>query len=353
MNILIVGSGVIGLSTALDLALTGKRVTVVTRNYEEGASWVAGGMLAPLSEGLEGELLDFSLENLALYPDYVGRVEEVSGIKVFFEKEGILRIAVDEEEMEEISRRADLYESMGLKVERLNSTEVRGVDPMISEKVEGGILHVEEGNVDAEKLMDALLIAMGQLGIRIVVDDIVEIERSGDRIECVKGIKDSYRSDFYVFTTGAWSRVPLNLPVFPVKGQILKVKGPEPRKVCYSKASYIIPKENFLLIGATTEEAGFDTRNNLAGVGSLIDGALRVMPALAEAEIVDIKVGFRPGTPDGKPIFEAGDNFITLVGHYRNGILWAPLSAKIAVDLIERGSRSRYLDHFSPSRFEG
>ena len=353
MNILIVGSGIVGLSTAFELALAGKKVTVVTRNYEEGASWVAGGMLAPLSEGLEGELLEFSLENLRLYPDYVSRIEEVSKIKVFFEKEGILRLGVDEEEMELIRKRAEVYSRMGLKVETLEKGDLRNIEPAISEKVEGGVLHHEEGNVDAEKLMDALLIGVGNLGVRIVVDEVVEVERRNSRVESVKGLKDRYSADFFVFATGSWSKSLLKLPVFPVKGQILKVKGPEPKKVCYSKASYIIPKEGFLLIGATSEEAGFDTRNNLKGVGTLIDGAVRVMPSLGEAELIDVKVGFRPATPDGKPVFEAGENFATLTGHYRNGILWAPISARMVLDLIEKGVRSRYFDLFSPSRFEG
>ncbi|MDQ7038957.1 MAG: glycine oxidase ThiO [Aquificota bacterium] len=353
MNILIVGSGVVGLSTALDLALSGERVTVVTRNYEEGASWVAGGMLAPLSEELEGDLLDLSVDSLNLYGDFIGRVEEVSGIKVFFEREGILRLGVEEEELGEVYRRAERYREMGFKVEKLGPSEIRAEEPYLSEKIEGGVLYGDEGNVDAEKLMDALLIAMNQLGVRIVVDDVVEVEKRDRRVESVKGLKDVYRADFYVFATGSWSRATLNLPVFPVKGQILKVKGPEPRKVCYSRISYIIPKEGYVLLGATSEDAGFDTRNTLEGVGSLIDGAVKVMPSLKEAELLDIKVGFRPGTPDGKPIFDAGDNYLVLVGHYRNGILWAPVSSRIALDLIQKGVRSRYLDSFSPSRFEG
>ncbi len=353
MNILIVGSGVIGLSTAFDLALSGERVTVVTRNYEEGASWVAGGMLAPLSEGLDGELLDLSVDSLNIYGDFISRVEEVSRIKVFFEREGILRIAVEEEELEEIYKKAEIYGKLGFKAERLGPSEVRAEEPHLSEKIEGGVLYGDEGNVDAEKLMDALLIAMNQLGVRIIVDDIVEVERKNRRVESVKGLKDVYRADFYIFATGSWSRVPLNLPVFPVKGQILKVKGPEPKRVCYSRMSYIIPKEGYLLLGATSEEAGFDTRNTLEGVGSLIEGAVKVMPVLKTAEIQDIKVGFRPGTPDGKPIFDAGENYLILVGHYRNGILWAPMSGRIALDLIQKGIRSRYLDSFSPSRFEG
>jgi glycine oxidase len=353
MNILIVGSGIVGLSVALDLALEGERVTVVTRNYEEGASWVAGGMLAPFSEGLEGELLEFSLDNLNLYGDYINRVEETSGIKVFFRREGILRIALEEEEMEEILRSATRYKGRGFRVEILEGKEVREEEPLLSEKVEGGVIYGEEGNVDAEKLMDALLISMNQLGVRIVVDEIVEVGRKEGRVTYLRGLKDSYGADFYVFTTGSWSRVPLGLPVFPVRGQILKVKGPEPRRVCYSRVSYIIPKEGFLLIGATSEEAGFDTRNTLRGVGSLIEGALRVMPSLGDAEIQDIKVGFRPGTPDGKPIFDAGENYLIMVGHYRNGILWAPMGGRIALDLIRKGIRSRYLETFSPTRFEG
>ena len=349
MNILIIGSGIVGLSTAFELALAGHRVKVVTRNYEEGSSWVAGGMLAPYSEGLRGDLLRFSVESLNLYPDFLRRLREVSRLGVYFNRKGILRLFLSEEEYEEAKKLAE-RNYRDTEFEELSGEELRSREPLLSEEPIAGFLFGAEGNVDAEKLMDALLFACENLNVRIQVDEIVELERDDGRVEGVKGLKDKYTADFYVLATGAWSKPLLSLPVYPVKGQILKVKGLELDRVYYSSISYIIPKENYILIGATSEEAGFDSRPTVGGVKILLEGAVRIMPSLSDAEVISIKVGFRPGTPDDMPIFEVGENYVISVGHYRNGILWAPISARMILDLVE-GVRSPYFDTFDAGRF--
>ena len=351
MNILIIGSGAIGLSTAFELALAGHSVRVVTRNYEEGTSWVAGGMLAPFSEGLTGDLLSFSVESLNLYPDFISRLEDVARMKIYFSRNGILRITMDEEEHREVGRLAREYARGGVGVEEIDSQELRKRKPFLSGEPFGAFLFKEEGNVDAEKLMDALLLGCENLGVKIHIDEITEIEKKNGRVESIKGYRDTYRADFYVFTTGAWSKSLLKLPVFPVKGQILKVKGIELERVLYSKIAYIIPKENYLLIGATSEDAGFDSRATLGGVRTLTEGALRLLPSLGDIEFLGVKVGFRPGTPDEAPIFEAGENYFICVGHYRNGILWTPVSAHTILSYVEKGELSPYVKKFSAQRF--
>ncbi len=350
MEILVIGSGVIGLSVAFELALAGHRVRVVTRNYEEGASWIAGGMLAPFSEGLEGDLLKFSVESLKLYPDFLSRLEEVSRISIYFNGNGILRLALDEEELRSIRELLASYQTLGTKFSVLSAEDVLKEEP-VTLPVAGGVLFEEEGNVDAEKLMDALLFACENLKVKVVLDEIVDVEWNGNEVKTVKGYKGNYGADFFVFATGAWAQSLLKLPVYPVKGQILKVKGLELEKVYYSRIAYIIPKENHILVGATSEDVGFDGRVTLEGVKTLSDGAVSLIDALKESELLDVKVGFRPATPDDKPILEAGENYTYLLGHYRNGILWTPLSAKLVLDLLERGERSRYFNEFSANRF--
>ncbi len=349
MNILVIGSGVIGLSAAFELASAGHRVRVVTRNYEEGSSWVAGGMLAPYSEGLRGDLLDFSIESLSIYPDFIGRLEEASRFRIYFSRNGILRILLDEEEYRNVR---EYVRELGIEnLEEFKGEELLKREPLLSKEPVAGFLFKDEGNVDAEKLMDALLFACENMGIKILIDDVVRLEKVDGRIVEAKGIRDTYRADFYVLATGAWSNSLLGVPVFPIKGQILKVKGVEPDVVYYSKVSYIIPKEGYVLVGATSEDAGFDTRTTVGGVKSLLEGAVRIVPSMSEAELVATNVGFRPATPDGKPILDVGENYAVCVGHYRNGILWAPVTAKVLLDYVERGERSPYLERFSPERF--
>ena len=351
MNILIIGSGVIGLSTAFELALTGHKVKVITRNYEEGTSWVAGGMLAPFSEGLSGDLLEFSMESLSLYTDFITRLQEVSRHSLYYKRNGILRLFMNKEEENRIKAVLPFYRKLGVKFEELTAEELKNRESLLSPDCGGAVLFHDEGNVDAERLMDALLIACERLNISVEIDDISEIEKKGNRIECVRGYRNTYGADLYIFTTGAWSRSLLKLPVYPVKGQILKIKGHELERVYYSNIAYIIPKESHILVGATSEDAGFDSRTTLEGVGKLIEGATKTLPSLTDAELLDVKVGFRPATPDEKPILHKENNFILSVGHYRNGILWAPATARAVLDVVEKNQASKFFNLFSANRF--
>ena len=346
MEVLIVGSGVVGLSVAFELALAGHRVKIVTRNYEEGASWVAGGMLAPFSEGLLGDELKLSLESLSLYPEFLEKLADVSKIHPFFDGGGILRVFLSEEERNEFSDRLKTYKAMEAPF-----TEVDPKEWGLSESVHSAVLFEREGNVDSEKLMDALLFACENLRMEIAMDDVTRVTIEEGKVKEVRGFKGTYGADFYVFCPGAWTGAIFDVPIYPIKGQILKLKGVEPEKVIYSSVAYIIPKEGYFLIGATSEDAGFDTRPTAEGINKLLSGALKVFPPVGDAEFLGVKVGFRPATPDGKPVFEAGENYALLTGHYRNGILWAPVGAKMVLDLIEKGERSEFFEVFGRGRF--
>lgn len=352
MEILVVGGGVIGLSTAINLLLAGHRVKLVVRDKKEGASWVAGGMLAPFSEGLEGDLLKFSVESLNLWHEYLGRLQDISGRKVFF-SEGILRLALNEEEEKELREKVKRYSSEYCKsVASYETQELLCEFPYLSEEVCYAVLYGEEGCVDTEELMESLYAAFEKLGGKLLNEDVARIVREGERIVKVFSVFGEFKADFYVFATGAWLKEHFNFPVFPVKGQILRIDAPPTDYVLYSSVSYIIPREKHLLVGATTEHKGFDRRTTLGGVKRLAEGALKVFPSLEDAELLEVKVGFRPGTPDEKPIFYFGENFLVLGGHYRNGILHAPLTAEIALRFVDKGEVSEYFKLFSPYRFK-
>ncbi len=353
MNVLIVGSGIIGLITAFELASAGYRVRVVTRNYEEGASWVAGGMLAPFSEGLRGDMLDLALGSLELFPDLLGRLKDLTGAEIFHRQEkAVLRLVLSEEEEKQFQSLAGEYAQRGEVVEKLTPEDLKSFQEELGEGIRGGWIFPREGNVDAEALMDTLLVAMGLLGVPVEIDDIREPEMASGEVKGLKGLKGTYSGDFYVFATGAWSADLLGVPVVPEKGQILKVRGMSPRMVLYSSEAYVIPKGRYTLIGATSERRGFDSKPTLQGGALLSTGALRILPPLKDAEFVSLRAGFRPSTPDGKPVFELGTNYAVLTGHHRHGILLAPASARLILDYLEKGIRSPYFDLFSPQRWK-
>ncbi len=351
MNILVIGSGVIGLSIAFELALKGHHVKVITRNYEEGASWVAGGMLAPFSEGLEGKMLSLCVDSLRLYDEYIGNLKEVSGHDIFYRRNGILRVLIGEE-LDKFLKLSEVYSSMGFEAQRLEGEALRTFSPLLSEDISHAILFSEEGNVDSQELMDALIFALHRLKVEIILDEVYEVEKKENSVEFVKGFKNTYNSDIYVFSPGAWGSLHLGIPVYPLKGQILKIKGLDIDRVHYSPIAYIIPKENYVLIGATSEDVSFDHRRTVGGVRSLAESAVRVIPAIDSCEFIEVNVGFRPATPDGMPVFELGENYVISAGHFRNGILLAPISSKMVVDFLEKGDVSPYFNIFSPERFQ-
>jgi len=353
MDILIVGSGIVGLVTAFELASAGYRVRIVTRNYEEGASWVAGGMLAPFSEGLRGDILDLALESLGLFPHLLERLKDLTGAEIFYRQgEAVLRLILSEEEERELRSLTGEYMQRGEAVKRLTPEELKSFEEGLGRDVRGGWIFPREGNVDAEALMDTLLVAVGMLGVRVEIDDIRGLETASGKVKGLRGLKGTYKGDFYIFATGAWSADLFRIPLVPEKGQILKVRGSLLRRILYSREAYLIPKERFTLIGATSERRGFDPKPTLEGCALLSAGALRVFPPLGGAEFVSLRVGFRPLTPDGKPVFELGENYAILTGHHRHGILLAPATARLILDYLEKGIRSSCFDLFSLRRWK-
>lgn len=343
-KVVVVGSGVIGLSCALYFALEGEKVQVITRNPQEATSWVAGGMLAPFSEGLEGKLFDFSYESLKAYPQFVERLQEVSGRRVDLWRGGIYRLVLaGEEELLEVGRH---YAERGHKVEVLQPTELLG----LSEEVRWILHYQEEAWVDVEQLMEALMSALRRLGAEFTVDRIREVCRQEDRVLELRGLVSTYGGDFYLFATGAWTGELFDLPVRPIKGQALKLRDAYLDRVHYSSLSYLIPRAGYLYVGATSEDVGFLPGNTLEGLKKLSEGALRVAPFLSGALVKEELYGYRPSTPDGKPIFEVGENYLIATGHYRNGILHAPITGQIALEYL-KGSSSPFLKSFSSRRF--
>ncbi len=344
-DVLIIGGGAIGLATALELALQGVTVTVLSRNFQEAALHAAAGMLAPQAEGIApGPMLDLCLRSRALYPEWISKLESLTGMDSEYWPCGIL---------------APQYDLS-------TSTEWRGrpcldsLQPGLGEDIMGGWWFPQDGQVNNQKMAQALRVAVQQLGVQLLEGVTVEqIIHTETQITGVQTTAGSYRSDRYVLATGAWSGGLLSIPVVPRKGQMLSVRAgvsPQPlQHVLFGRDIYIVPRRNGrIVIGATSENVGFAPQNTPAGVQQLLTAATRLYPPLKDWGLEQSWWGFRPTTPDELPILGTSpyDNLVLATGHYRNGILLTPITATLLTELICRQKIDPLLQAFNCDRFD-
>jgi glycine oxidase len=359
-DVVVVGGGVIGLSCAWRLAQRGARVTVLERSLPGGgATRVAAGMLAPVGELTFGEpeLLELTLAAARLYPEFVAELETATGASTGYERLGALHVALDRDEAAQLRRVHDLQRSLGLEAEWLSTRRCRELEPGLPPSFHGGVFAAGEAAVDPQKLARVLLQACAEAGVQVrpgceVVGSIIEADRIvGVRAEKRGGIAGplfAYTSsdrDFFaetvVVAAGAWSGAAPWLPeearpkVRPVKGQVLELtsrsREPVARHILSSERVYLVPRpDGHLIVGATVEEMGFDTAPTAGGVHELLREAYRLLPEVAEMDFRFAQAGLRPGTPNNLPHVGPGaiDGLILATGHFRNGILLAPLAAE-------------------------
>ena len=349
-DVVFVGGGVIGLSCAWRAAQRGARVAVLERGAPgRGATGVAAGMLAPVGELSFGEpeLLELTLAAARLYPGFVAELEAASGIATGYEELGALHVALDRDEAAQLRRVHDLQRSLELEAEWLPPRKCRDLEPGLTPAFHGGVFAAGEGAVDPRVLAQALHAAVVAEGGEVhegteVVDGIFE----GERLAGVRtAIGAELRAVTVVLATGAWSGAAEWLPeqarppVRPVKGQVLELRRrddePPARHILASERVYLVPRpDGRLIVGATVEEMGFDTAVTAGGVHELLREAYRLLPDVAEMELLDAVAGLRPGTPDNLPIVGPGaiEGLVLATGHYRNGILLAPLAAQTVAD---------------------
>jgi glycine oxidase len=347
-----VGGGVIGLACAWRAARRGAEVVVIERSEHPhaGATGVAAGMLAPVGELTFGEreLLELALESARLWPEFAAELEEVSGVETGYERCGALHVALDRDEAAQLRRRHDLQRELGLEAEWLAPRACRELEPGLTPSFYGGVHAAGEGTVDPRALSVALLAALSASGVEVrsgreVVGGIWDGERlAGVRTAGGEEGAAEVRADAVVLCNGAWSGATEWLPeaarppVRPVKGEVLELRtrpGHEPpaRAIVASERVYLVPRrDGRLIVGATQEELGFDTTVTAGGVLELLREAYRVLPEIAEMELAGAIAGLRPGTPDNLPRIGPGavDGLVLATGHFRNGILLAPLSAE-------------------------
>ncbi len=370
-SVAIVGAGVIGLSVAWRLAAAGCRVRVFDRGAAgRGATHAAGGMLAACVETEPGEegLLPLTRDSQARWPAFAAGLEAASGLPVDLRDEGTMVIALNADDAAKLRFLHDFQSGLGLPVEWLGGAELRRREPYLQPGVAGGLFCRDDHQVDNRKLAAALLAAVRRAGGEVHEGaEVTRIEvRGGRAVGLVVGDR-LVEADRVVLAAGAWSGgidglpAAARPPVRPVKGQMLCLRMdarlPLLRHVVWTPGTYLIPRrDGRLLIGATTEERGFDDRLTAGGQFALLEGAWRALPGIAELPIEESWAGFRPGSRDDAPILGPSgvDGLVHATGHHRNGILLAPVTADTIAALVLTGEvdpviRPFALDRFRPS----
>jgi glycine oxidase len=354
-----VGGGVIGLACAWRAAQRGARVAVLDRaEPPAGATDVAAGMLAPVGELAFGEpeLLQMTLASACLYPDFAAELEATSGMATGYARTGALHVALDRDEAAELRRIHDLQRSLGLEAEWLPPRRCRQLEPGLTPSFNGGVHAAGEAAVDPRALAGALVVALREAGAELRTGcDVVGGVFEGERLAGVRAVGEGAGpggeaelcADAVVLASGAWSGVAEWLPerarppVRPVKGQVLELRtrngaAPCERIVC-SERVYLVPRnDGRLIVGATVEEQGFDTTVTAGGTHELLREAYRLLPDVAEMELLGAFAGLRPGTPDNLPLVGRGaiDGLLLATGHFRNGILLAPWTAERIAEIL-------------------
>jgi glycine oxidase len=366
-DVVVVGGGVIGLGIAWRAAQAGITVTVVDQAPGRGASWAAAGMLAPVTEVHYGEqpLLRLNLDAAASWPAFAAELEAASGRGIGYRRCGTLTVARDADDNAALD---DLYRFQlrcGLQVERLRSRDCRRLEPGLAPGVRGGVLAAGDHQVDNRALVQALLTACRRAGVALLAGRATELLVDGERVVGVRlAGGERLAGGTVVLAAGCWSGglrglAPGLLPgVRPVKGQLLHLRGPASEPLCQRNLRglevYVVPRaDGRVVVGATVEEQGFDTRVTAGAVHDLLRAALELLPDVAELELVETVAGLRPGSPDNAPLLgPAGqDGLVVATGHYRNGILLTPVTAASMAELLATGKAPEVIAPFSPGRF--
>lgn len=348
-DVLIIGGGAIGLAIAIELKLRSCNVTVVSHNFHAAATKAAAGMLAPGAEKISNEAMgELCRRSLYLYPDWTYKLEEFTGSNTGYWPCGILAPVY-----EETRGPGGAY--------WLDKDAIRHYQAGLGEEVAGGWWYPEDAQVDNRALAQALLTAAQNLGVElkegIKVQGIIQQQQQVVGVQTEAGV---IRAEHYVLAAGAWTQELWTLPVSPRKGQMLSVRVPEfvPElplaRVLYGEDVYIVPRrDRRIIIGATNEDVGFTPHNTPAGIQTLLQQAIRLYPQIQNYPIEELWWGFRPATPDELPILGTSPckNLTFATGHYRNGILLAPITAVLIADLIWAQKSDSLLTHFHYSRF--
>lgn len=365
-DVVIIGGGVIGLTIARALRHRGVREVMLIERGRPGAeaSWAAGGILAPQVEADHAD--DFfclACASRDLYPAFAQSLQEETGIDVELDRSGTLCVGFTPKDGEELRRRYEWQTDEGLQVEWLSGDEARRLEPCLSANVASALRLPRDWQVENRRLVEALMNADRKLDVQLVTDCAVTALRiEHDTVRGVETSKGPVAAPIVVVAAGAWSSL-INSPgsplieIEPVRGQMLCFAArPEiGRHVIFSPRGYLVPRrDGRVLAGSTAEHVGFEKRVTADGIKAIKAMALEITATIAGLPVIDSWAGFRPRAKDDLPVLGAcaeAKGLFYATGHYRNGILLAPMTGKVIAEAIVEGITSPSLNAFSPDRF--
>jgi len=362
-DVAIAGGGLIGGAIALELARAGLRVGVFERQAPgQEASWAGAGILSPAPEnpGMI-PLVPLGKASRALYPEFVATVEEISGQSAGFRPKGTVEALFSRDARAELSTIIALHHGLGLKAEPLRAEDAREMEPALSEELEAAVWRPEEASVDNRALTAAVLEGAKRSGAEVFPGSgVPALWREGDRCDGLILQNEKITAKWTIVAAGCFSAnidgAALYAPVRPAKGQMIALRSEELKieRVLWSEKIYLVPRnDGRILAGATVEYAGFDKRLTAGGIERILSGALELAPGLASARIEETWAGLRPDSPDHLPILGPTDveGLVIATGHFRSGILLAPITARLIREWITLQRVSADWDRFSPMRF--
>jgi glycine oxidase len=367
-DVVVIGGGVIGLSLARALALRGVGQVVLIERAQLGAeaSSAAAGMLAPQAESNRADaFFELACASRASYPAFADALREETGTDIELERTGTLYLAFNEHDEEEIKRRYDWQRRAGLLIERLSADEARRLEPCISLHVRAALSFPLDVQVENRRLLAALASSVEKHGVSLLTEtNVKSLITERGRVEGVWTSRGKVSAPVVVVACGAWTsfitstdRTQPPLSIEPIRGQMLcfEMNPRLARHVIYSPRGYIVPRlDGRLLAGSTTEHAGFNKRVTAGGINAITTHALEIAPEVENLPLVDSWAGLRPRAEDDLPVLGAcadARGLFYAAGHYRNGILLAPLTAELIAEQITTGVTPPQLQAFSPNRF--
>jgi glycine oxidase len=416
-TVIVAGGGVIGLSIAWRAARRGFSVTVADPSPGQGATHAAAGMLTPVSEATytEKELFALGAASLERYPGFAAELTSAAGEPTGFRQTGTLQVGYDADDLAVIDELHALHDSLGVPGRRLTARECRGLEPMLDPSVRGGLLAEADGSIDPRLLTRALLAAAARAGVQLIRQPVAQLIHDAERTRPgqapgagsdaertrpghapapgstpagtpdarpqqgtrpgggrVRGVRladgTELTADWTVLAAG-WNSAAIDglpadcvPPVRPVKGQVVRLRAPDGflrrtvRGIVKGSSVYLVPRESGeLVVGATQEELGPDTRVTAGGLWELLRDARTLVPGITELEFTEAVARLRPGTPDNAPILGPcpAAGLVLATGHFRNGVLLTPVTADIITDYLETGRLPEVAAHFTIGRFHG